>query len=740
MSEAIPQYDKWLDVPCNTYDEAKCPAGYNKRPLVVLAMDGFRAEYLHRNFTPNLQKLATCGVHAPSMRPVFPTYTFPNHYSIVTGLFPESHGIIANNMYDPEFNTVFSLGSSESRKARWWGGEPIWVTAEKQGLRTATYFWPGSDVDIAGIRPTYSFVYDGDTSYEQRTDIVLGWLGMPEEKRPDFITLYFDEPDYEGHGTGTVSDELNEELKRMDGIVGDVMNGITKLGLHHCVDIIVLADHGMAEIGCDKVFFLADYIKYSDYYYRLGPMTRLDPKSSAKIKDPDEVVAALQCKKDDVKSYVKWELPRNWHYANNRRIDDIVIMADEGWTISLRNDSSYDHKYCSGGNHGFDNRYMTMGAIFMAHGPSFKQNLEMDTFLATELYPLMADVLGIEPEPNNATRGSLNYILRNPKPIDEPSKQENREPIKCEFPADYEGRVSMDKSNCTCENLKDITEKTTEDFDRQLELSKSEVNQSLNLHAPLGRPLVKFDASHCVLTQDDYVTGYNNDVKMPMWVSYTVEKQNDRQQLSPPEDCLRPDVRLPLEDSPDCNDYTSALSDNYTRSYLYPPGIGERLEEQMDALISSNLIPQYKHFVKDVWSHLAIKLISWADKYNGINVMTGPVYDYNFDGLRDSVEVLNDKGKLYGNLVIPTHYFVVVTRCQGNATISACSDAMETISFIIPNTDGIQTCQTVNMFLQTHLANIRDIELLTGLYLLPNVPIERSIAVKNFIAVDLWND
>ncbi|XP_070556165.1 venom phosphodiesterase-like [Ptychodera flava] len=742
-NKPIIDYDSWLEAPCNENGEAQCPAGYTKRPLVILSLDGFRADYLDKGFTPNIAKIANCGVYAPSMRPVFPTYTFPNHYSIVTGLFRESHGIIANNMYDPEFNAVFSLGSDESRNSRWWGGEPIWVTAEKQGLPLCYLLLAGSDVEIGGVRPTYSFLYDGETSYEQRVDTVLSWISMPEEKRPDFITLYFDEPDYAGHDYGPYGGEVNEVLSRVDETVGELMDGMVKLGVHHCVDLIVLADHGMTELSCDKVFFMGDYIDTSDYYYRLGAISRLDPKSSAELSEPEEVVDAMQCKDHNVTPYVKWELPKNWHYANNRRIEEIVIVADDSWTISLKNDSSYSEQYCSGGTHGYDNKYTSMEALFMAHGPSFKQNLEIDTFLCLELYPLMADILDLEPAPSNATRGSLNHILRNPKPIEEPDMADFSPPSDCPFPTDYDQRIDIDMSNCTCKSLQNHTNKAIEEFDKQLDLSPSEMDTSMKNHAPFGIPLIIYNASasHCVLTQTNYVTGYNHDLKMPMWVSYTVEKQTERQHPSPPDNCVRPDVRVPTEHSPDCRFYETASDDNVTKSFLYPPGFGDSLEEQMDALIASNLVPQMRDFVSDIWSELGGKILSWADKYNGVNVISGPVFDYNYDSLPDSMDVMQQNGIMYGDLVIPTHYFVIVMRCTDDEPIGSCDDhGAETLSFIISNTDGIKTCQATERYLQTQLSNIRDIEIIADLYLLQDVPIEKSIALKNYLPVALWEE
>ncbi|XP_077870144.1 venom phosphodiesterase-like [Saccoglossus kowalevskii] len=733
-------YDSWLDAPCNDEEQPQCPTGYEKRPLLLLSLDGFRADYLLRGLTPNIEKLANCGSHAPFMRAVFPTDTFPNHYSIATGLYPESHGIVANNMYDPNFRTVFSIGNAESRKSRWWGGEPIWVTAENQGLRTATYFWVGSDVEIAGVRPTYWFPYNGDTSYEQRVDIVLGWLTMQEEKRPSLITLYFDEPDHEGHDTGPYSDELNVVLQRVDKTVGDLMDGIVKAGLHNCMDVIVLADHGMAERSCDRVFFMGDYITTSEYYYRLGANARLEPKSNAKLKDPHDIVGAMQCEENHVTPYVKWELPKNWHYSNNLRIDNTVIVADNGWTISSNNDSNYQERYCSGGTHGYDNKGESMGALFLAHGPSFKQHQQIDTFLNIELYNLMTDILDIEPAPNNGTPGSLNHILRNPKVIDEPDKDDALTPIEYSFPqgTDYDDRINEDTSHCTCA-LQDVS-KSIKDFDKQLDLTSTEIAKSLASNAPLGRPLVDHDTSHSVMIQRNYIVGYNNEFRMPMWVTYSVKKEEKRGNAEPIEDCTRPDVRIPDDKSADCDDYTMATADNITMSYLYQPGFSEVLEDQMDALISSNMVPQYTNFVTDIWLAMEEKIKAWADKYNGVNVIAGPVFDYNYDSLQDNLEIIDENGIKYGAVVMPTHYFVVVLRCNGTTPIDSCADDYDSISFIISHTDGIKTCQKTDRYLQTQLANIKDVEVITKLRLVPNLPIIKSLHLKTRLTSDLWDD
>nr|XP_006823611.1 PREDICTED: ectonucleotide pyrophosphatase/phosphodiesterase family member 3-like [Saccoglossus kowalevskii] len=601
-------YDSWLDAPCNDEEQPQCPTGYEKRPLLLLSLDGFRADYLLRGLTPNIEKLG--------------------RYSVLATQSPENRD----------------------------GGE---------------------------------------------------------ENRPSLITLYFDEPDHEGHDTGPYSDELNVVLQRVDKTVGDLMDGIVKAGLHNCMDVIVLADHGMAERSCDRVFFMGDYITTSEYYYRLGANARLEPKSNAKLKDPHDIVGAMQCEENHVTPYVKWELPKNWHYSNNLRIDNTVIVADNGWTISSNNDSNYQERYCSGGTHGYDNKGESMGALFLAHGPSFKQHQQIDTFLNIELYNLMTDILDIEPAPNNGTPGSLNHILRNPKVIDEPDKDDALTPIEYSFPqgTDYDDRINEDTSHCTCA-LQDVS-KSIKDFDKQLDLTSTEIAKSLASNAPLGRPLVDHDTSHSVMIQRNYIVGYNNEFRMPMWVTYSVKKEEKRGNAEPIEDCTRPDVRIPDDKSADCDDYTMATADNITMSYLYQP---------------------------DIWLAMEEKIKAWADKYNGVNVIAGPVFDYNYDSLQDNLEIIDENGIKYGAVVMPTHYFVVVLRCNGTTPIDSCADDYDSISFIISHTDGIKTCQKTDRYLQTQLANIKDVEVITKLRLVPNLPIIKSLHLKTRLTSDLWDD
>ncbi len=233
------------------------------RPITLLvSMDGFRYDYLGRTQTPNFDRFAQEGVVADALIPVFPTKTFPNHYTIVTGLYPDEHGIIANRMIDTIFDQTFRIGanSTTTRDGRWFEGEPIWVTAEKQGIRSATFFWPGSDAEIQGKRPTLRKVYDNSIDYADRISQVLDWIALPDTDRPAFISLYFESPDKEGHLYGPEADEVTVMIEAMDRHLGNLIAGLEAMGVLDQINLVLLSDHGMTQLSRQRVIFLDDYI------------------------------------------------------------------------------------------------------------------------------------------------------------------------------------------------------------------------------------------------------------------------------------------------------------------------------------------------------------------------------------------------------------------------------------------------------------------------------------------------
>ncbi|XP_041484492.1 venom phosphodiesterase 2-like [Lytechinus variegatus] len=730
-------YEDWIDMPCSDTGP-KCPAGISSPPVLLISLDGFRADFLSRGITPVINRMAECGVKTPHMIPTFPTVTFPNHYTIVTGLYPESHGIVGNTMYD--FGTTFSLGSDESFNNRWWGGEPIWNTARFQGKRSATFFWPGSDSDIQGIRPNYYNKYDGELNYIQRVDTVLGWLRLPDGYRPDVVTLYFDEPDHTGHDPGPNTDEQDEVVARMDGMMRRLMDGLMKMGMIDCVNIIAIADHGMSNRTCDQTFILNDYLPSSEYRVSstAGTMLRMLPEDGATVSDPADVVEELLCKHPVAVPYVREDLPKRWHYINNRRIEPIEVTVPEQWTASGGSTS-----YCNGGTHGYDNLGNLMKAMFVAIGPGFKSGVEVQPFQNIELYNVMCELLDLDPAPNNGTMGSLHHMLRNPKPLPNDSVIPIPE-MDCPFPSnddEYNSRLQDDMSGCQCNST------SVEMYDKELNLTSIEEKEAMALHTPLGAPVITFDTDYCHLTQHDYVTAYSHDLRSPLWSSFTLRWPQPINEMPIKPDCrVRPDVRVDAEFSPSCSDFEGLTGGfmNLTTSYLFPPALSSNSERFMDSLISTNTVPQYPGFIEDILDGFLVPhLALWANISSEINVVTGPVFDFDGDGLRDNNNTLEKDGVIFGSSpsLLPSHYFMVVIRCKGGAQLNSACAEVESAAFVLRNNHGIKTCQTQPDYVEHNLVTIKDIENLTGLTFYPQLPRYDSIQLKLYAPNkgDLWS-
>ncbi|XP_033645036.1 venom phosphodiesterase 2-like [Asterias rubens] len=735
----------WIDTPCISGSQPRCPPGVDKPPLILVSLDGFRADLLYREFTPHIKRLSDCGVHTPYMLPVFPTVTFSNHYAIATGLFPEHNGLISNAMYDPVLEKWYYLSTEEKYKNDWYWGEPIWNTAMKQGLRTGCYFWVGSDVDVQDMRPNYYFQYNGDTTAEQKIDTIRGWLQLPTGKRPDLITLYFDEPDKTGHQYGPDSDEQNKALEKVDGYIGDLMDALLAVDMHECASIIILADHGMANRSCeDAAIILGDPngkfdFDFTDYDsdYTSGTMMRYTSKPTAALKEPREVVDRLKCRDPAAIPYVKQDMPKRFHYMNNRRIEDILIPVEQGYTISNNFTTA-----CNGAGHGYDNLAVKMQSLFLAYGPVFKENLAIEPFQNVELFSLMCDILGLSPPTNDGEYGSLHHILENPPPLPPSNKANYSEALSCPYPGseqEYSDRLLDDSSLCVCQDMvSNETNKTIQEFDEQLNLSDDAKLALKSKHAMFGMPEVSFKTEFCELFQQDYITGYSHQLKMPLYTTFTIDKKQLRG-TSPDVNCaIRPDVRVGADITPKCSDYNVTDEDfaNITVGFSYSPGLTETLEAKMDSLIISNMVPQFAGFIQDIWSgYLDVYLPKWADSYNGINVVTGPIFDYDFDGFRDPIEVLMQKGLKLQDTFIPTHYFVVITMCSDTPSLPLdknCSK-LNPLAFILHNKDGIQTCQSPSDYMETNIARVKDVELLTGLKFYSNLDPYAAIRLRTFI-------
>ena len=380
--------------------------------LVLVSLDGFRWDYLDRDVdAPTLRWIAQ-GVRAERLVPVFPTKTFPNHYSLVTGLHPEDHGIVGNSMRDPDrlvdgAPARFSLGNRDAiADGRWWRGEPIWATAERQGVGAATVFWPGSEAEIGGVRPGRWLPYDGEMPYADRVDQVLGWLDEPDP--PRLVTLYFEAVDDAGHRWGPDAPQVAQAIAEVDAALARLVSGLHQRGRLATTDLVVVSDHGMTARSPDRVVVIDDAVDLEVDDVDWGEVPGVWPGPG---RDPDEIVRRLSAL-PYLTAYRKEDLPARLHYADNPRIPPIVVLADEGWTASSRDYVARNPDRPSGGTHGYDNRFESMHGLFVARGPSFRRDLQTGSVQAVDVYGIMTRALGLMPAPNAGDPGVADRVLR----------------------------------------------------------------------------------------------------------------------------------------------------------------------------------------------------------------------------------------------------------------------------------------------------------------------------------------
>ncbi len=381
--------------------------GYS--PLVLISIDGYRHDYIKRGFSPNLAKLAADGVRAKAMRPAFPTLTFPNHYSIVTGLYPDHHGIVDNNFYSPITGRKFSYKNYQSiSDPSWWGGVPIWVGAERQGERAATMFWPGSDVAIDGIRPDYWRRFNPRVTPDQRVDQVLKWLDLPRGKRPDFVTLYFEQVDHANHHAGPDSAEVDQALQVVDAALGRLIRGLKQRGIYRSSNIIVVSDHGIRATSTKRIIVLDKLVDMKHVRVtRAGVLAALAARPGFR----DQVDAALLKPHRHMHCWKKANLPARLHYGSNPRIAPLICIPEDGWLIETRRWLDRPGHHISRGEHGFDNADPQMGALFVAHGPAFRDGVVYPEFDNVDVYPLMTHILGIKAAPNDGDFADVRGML-----------------------------------------------------------------------------------------------------------------------------------------------------------------------------------------------------------------------------------------------------------------------------------------------------------------------------------------
>ncbi|MFO7370080.1 MAG: ectonucleotide pyrophosphatase/phosphodiesterase [Bacteroidales bacterium] len=364
-------------------------AGYENDCLVVLSMDGFRWDYPDSFPTPNLNKMAQRGVKAMALIPAFPSVTFPNHYTMATGLYPDHHGIVHNTFYDSTLKYTYKISDRKAvEDGRFYGGEPIWNTAEKQGITTGIFYWVGSEANIQQMHPTFWKKYNPEITYEQRIDTVMKWLTLPWDKRPKLIMFYFDEPDHTGHVYGPDSMETGRMVTYCDSLVGVFRQKIREAKIDKNINFIVVSDHGMGSLDNNRKVVLSDKLK-AGWIKRVNGS---NPVIMVEAHDgfEDSIVTNLRNLKH-IKVWRKDEIPAELHFGTNARINNILVVADSSWSVT------FSDQQVSGGAHGYDPANSDMHAVFYACGPAFKRGKVSHAFEHVHLYSLFCKLLDIVP-------------------------------------------------------------------------------------------------------------------------------------------------------------------------------------------------------------------------------------------------------------------------------------------------------------------------------------------------------
>jgi predicted AlkP superfamily pyrophosphatase or phosphodiesterase len=358
--------------------------------VLLVSFDGFRWDYSLRDITPNLEKMKKEGVSALSLRPAFPTLTFPNHYSAITGMYTENHGLIGNSIWDPYTGEKFSMSTKESK---WFLGEAFWETARRNGIKTASFFWPGSEMDLDYRRPDYYKPYDHDKDYLERIDTVIYWLQLPNKERPRFITLYFHDTDSYGHQYGPNSPQINESIARLDSMTGELYKRLDKIGMRDSVNVIITSDHGMTEVSDDRVINIANILDGYEFKFHGGGYLM---SIECDDEDREEIYQTLLNNKNHYRVFLKENIPALYHYSKHPFIPELMIFADMGWSLE-RSDTL---RSSAKGVHGFEKDHTDMHGTFIARGPAFKTGYTTGTLWNIDIVPLLCEIYGIEPRLN----------------------------------------------------------------------------------------------------------------------------------------------------------------------------------------------------------------------------------------------------------------------------------------------------------------------------------------------------
>lgn len=382
----------------------------NQPALLLISIDGLRPQDINAQDMPNLWQLAEAGVRAEGMRPAYPSLTFPNHYTLVTGVVPDHHGIVHNSMHDAELGDFRPDLPQAVRDERWWGAEPIWVSAEKAGLRTATLYWPGSEAAIHGIRPQAWLPFDSSRSAQWRVEKVAEWLTAKANKRPAFATLYFDKVDHASHSHGPSSSQARSERRSSDAAIGHLLSRLRQNRQLDEINIVVVSDHGFAEVPPGQALAVAEMVP-PDWVEVIstGQVVGFALKPATRAQAEQHLLG----RHEHYQCWRKNELPARWTYGQHPRVPEIICQMDEGW--DALNDEKFETRKNNPrmrGSHGYDPALPSMQASFIAHGPAFRPGTTLPVFNNVDVYPLLMKLIGLPSASHHGSAATFDAVLR----------------------------------------------------------------------------------------------------------------------------------------------------------------------------------------------------------------------------------------------------------------------------------------------------------------------------------------
>ncbi|CAJ55253.1 Ectonucleotide pyrophosphatase/phosphodiesterase C27A7.1 [Caenorhabditis elegans] len=659
----------------------KCElSGYTKPPLVILSLDGFAREYVDRNIVQTLNHIADCGVKADKVYPSYPSKTFPNHYSIVTGLWPESHGITDNSVFDPTISPV--LESMKSTKyEKFFEGEPIWsVYKRKTGKKANCLFWVGCAYNNSGYAPDVAPAYNQELPFRNRIDTVVEWLKLPVDERPGLITAYLHEPDNAGHYQ-VDEEDVDEKLAEIDENLDYLMSRLSEEKLLECINFAILSDHGMQLI--DKTYYFQDYLDLKGLITAKGVVGRVYINDTT--ISVNDVVDKFRCKIDTVKTNTRSDVPTRKHYSRDPRVGEVLLEGRAGVTFYKSKADDYELS----GDHGYDYFNPKMHTIFYARGPSFKQNTTISPYQNIQYMNLWMNLLGIEGAvETNGTIGFFDNILTNPPRRDNPTNVIGECPMIA-FPS-----VLKCSGNVSAETLNQLSVKLTN-----------------CAFSPTNIPL--YSDNHCFQNYCDnsvIVSRKGNDARR------AIIEVLSRDEASNPSNFT----------------FLNAKYQSNCPSHIPTGSLTIRQNSQLSSMVDERIdVPN--NFLLKVLDPLQAKSMEYLNKFGKMYVISGTATDINHDGIADS----------NGSVITHIYRIMLIcnsTWLLMNPPLCTDSDSMDTLSFIFPITEqSTIDCMSSDDILLDYTATIFDVERISGFQFgIGALSQNQNTIIRRKISTKLW--